>query len=121
MNITDPVILIRIQRAYRPNMSAVALYDVTRGAWVIGPRRERARYAIAVFGGVIREVYVVEAWHPAGTTPYTTRPREHVDRPGRWEFTGVVAPNEVRDRYIGQSVASLWKRGAANPITYVNC
>lgn len=53
-DITDPVIVIRIQQAYRPDLSAQALYEVTRGVWVIGPRRSTARYALAVFDRIVR-------------------------------------------------------------------
>jgi hypothetical protein len=120
-DITDPVLVIRIQRGYRPEMTAQALYEITRGAWVVGPRRAEARYALAVFNGVVREVYAIDAWHPAGSTAYTTRPYEHVNRAERWEFTGELASDEMRQRYVGTSVAHLWRRGASNPLTYVNC
>ncbi len=119
--INDAAILIRIQRAYRPDMSAEQLYEVTRGVWVVGPRRSGAKFALAVFDGIVREVYEIDQWHPAGTTDYNVRPLEDVQRPGRWEFTGTLAQETVRDRYVGRSVAANWKRGAANPITYVNC
>lgn len=121
VEITDPVIVIRIQRAYRPDLSEQELYEATRGVWVIGSRRSGARYVLAVYDRIVREVYAVEGWHRAGTTVYTTRPLADVHRDGRWEFTGRVAPDVVRDRYVGKSVGGLWKRGAANPITYVNC
>jgi len=120
-DIIDAVVVIRIQRGYRPDMSTQELYEITRGVWVVGPRRDGARYALAVFNGVVREVYAIGEWHPAGSTEYTTRPYEHVHRPGRWEFTGQAAPDDVRQRYVGKSLAGLWTKGAANPITYVNC
>lgn len=119
--ITDPVMVIRIQRGFRPDMSAQELYEITRGVWVVGMRRDEARYVLAVYNRVVLEVYTVDAWHSAGSTEYTTRPYEHVHRPGRWEFTGQPAPDDVRQRYLGKSVDGLWTRGAANPITYVNC
>ena len=119
--ISEPVLLIRISRLYRPGMSAEALYEATRGVWVLGVRRERARFAFAVFDEVVREVYEIEDWHPAGSTPYATRTSEDVSRRGRWEFTGRVAPANVRERYLGRSLAGTWEQGAANPVTYVNC
>jgi hypothetical protein len=36
------------------------------------------------------------------------------------EFTGVLAPESLRAKYIGKSVAHYFPRGAANPIMYVN-
>ena len=102
-------------------MSAEALYEATRGVWKMGPRRDGAKFAMAVYAGIVREVYEIDGWHPAGTTEYRSRPRSEVLVPGRWEFTGHRAPEEVRERYVGRSVAATWVHGAANPITYVNC
>lgn len=96
VDVTDPSLLIRINRLYRHGMNAVELYDVTRGVWRLGPRRAAARFALAVFEGVVREVFEVGTWHPAGTTPYVNRTFE--DLTGRWEFTGRVAGEEVRSR-----------------------
>ena len=76
VKIIDPVILIRINKTYRNDMSAHALYEATRGVWVVGPRRENAKLALAVFNGMVREVYEIREWQPAGTTAYTTRNRE---------------------------------------------
>jgi hypothetical protein len=35
---------------------------------------------------------------------------------GRVEFVGKVAPDEIRGKYIGRSVAKLFKRGEASPV-----
>lgn len=120
VEVIEPALLIRINRLYREGMSEPELYEATRGVWKIGERRNRVRCVFAVFGGVVREVYEVEAWHPAGTTPYTTRSAEEVKVPGRWEFTGRRASDDVRERYVGRSVASYLTPGSQNPLTYVN-
>ena len=99
-------------------MSDVALYEATRGIWKLGTRREHAHIALAVFEGRVIEVFEIQTWHPAGTTPYKTRRFDDVS--GRWEFVGCVAPAGVRDKYVGQSVADYFSYGAANPIQYVN-
>ena len=39
---------------------------------------------------------------------------------GRWEFTGRVAPEEVRSRYVGRSVAHYFRPGNVNPVMYLN-
>lgn len=117
VNVSEPSLLIRINQQYREGMSAQDLYDATRGIWKVGPRREGARYALAVFRGVVREVYVIERWYPAGTT--FADPRMRV--PGRWEFTGRMAEDAVRDKYVGRSVAHFFEQGNANPVFYVNC
>jgi hypothetical protein len=120
VSITDPVLLIRIPQAFRDGMSDVALYEATRGVWKIGPRRERATYALAVFEGIVKEVYQIGHWQPALTTPYTSRKLDAALAAGRWEFMGKRAPNAVRDHYLGKSVASYFKRGNRSPIIYVN-
>ena len=89
--------------------------------WVVGDRRDSAAYAFAVHEGIVKEVYEIESWHAAGTTPYTSRSLSDVQREGRWEFLGKPARDELRNRYVGRSVAAYFERGNANPIMYVNC
>ena len=121
VDVTEPAILIRIRQLFDPKMSREALYEATRGVWRAGERREGARYALAIADGIVREVYEIGRWHPAGSTPYATRPARSVRVEGRWEFTGRVAPEGVRDKYLDRSVANYFARGASNPILYVNC
>jgi len=121
VKIDEPAVLIRINKLYHYGISALELYEVTRGVWVMGERRNSAQYAFAVFDGLVREVYEIEHWYPGGMTVYTTRPREDVDRPDRWEFTGRVAEPDIRDKYLLKSVRSYIKPNSQNPITYVNC
>jgi uncharacterized protein len=118
--IVDAVILVRVPRAFRPGMSDLALYEATRGVWRTGPRRDKVRYALAVYEGAVQEVYEIAQWQPACTTPYQTRTFANVEVLGRWEFVGSVAPEPVRTRYVGKSVRTHFSRGAQNPITYVN-
>ena len=73
VTVTEPAVLIRIQKSYNPKMSHQALYEVTRGVWKVGSRREQVEIALAVFDGIVREVFRVAQWHPAGSTTYTTR------------------------------------------------
>jgi hypothetical protein len=120
VKIIDSVLLIRIPRAYQSGMSDLALYEATRGVWRIGLRREGVRYALAVVQGTVVEVYRIEHWQPALTTPYTTRRLDPQLAAGRWEFVGVVADDQVRSRYRGRSVSAYFTRGGQNPITYVN-
>lgn len=117
-NITDPSLLIRINRHFKYGMSADELYEVTRGIWVIGKRRQNAKFAMAVYDGVIREVYEIKSWHRAGDTPYLTRIQSDLakSRDKRWEFLGRVASEADRSRYIGRSVAHLFAYGQQNPI-----
>lgn len=113
-------LLIRISRLYRPGMSALELYEATRGTWRLSDRRKGVRYAFAIFEGVVREVYEIESWHPAGSTPYATRDAAKL-KVKRWEFTGHVADERIRAEYVGRSVAAYYKRGQRTPTAYVNC
>jgi hypothetical protein len=126
--ITEPVILITVNRWYRRGISSEGLYEITRGKWVIGIRRNRAKYAFAVYKGVIREVYEIERWLPA------TIEDSEVNRPWipensteakikvkeRWQFVGKVAEDSLK-QYVGQSTENYQVIGAQNPIRYVNC
>ena len=58
--IREPSLLIRLNRLYRYGMSPFELYDATRSAWVVGPKREGVELVFAVYEGVVREVYRVE-------------------------------------------------------------
>ena len=111
MVITEPTILFRVNQRYQDHLSEEDLYRITRGEWVIGKRREYARYAFAVYKGVVLQVYKIERWSPfTGKTPSTRQ---------RWCFDGVVAEN--LQHYVGSSVKHYFARGAANPVTYINC
>jgi uncharacterized protein len=120
VEIVDPVLLIRIRRLFRPDMTWDEIYEATRGVWRIGVRRERAKYALAVFDGIVREVFEIKQWHPAGTTTYPTRNSSQFD-PARWEFTGSEAPPEVHARYLGRSVSKYLSPKMQTPFKYVNC
>ncbi len=119
VSVTHPALLIRVNKEYRHNMSELELYEATRGAWKVGIRREGAQYAMAIFEGVVKEVYVIDSWHAANTTPYQTRTNHNVE--GRWEFLGEVAPPDIRDLYVDMSVRDQFKKGLQNPVCYVNC
>lgn len=119
VDVDEPAILIKIPQLFRHGMSDVALYEATRGTWRVGPRREGAQYALTVHEGIVREVYTIERWQPAGTAGYTTRAEpEHA---GRWEFVGRRAPDAIRSKYVGGSVKHYFTKGNQNPVRYVNC
>ena len=118
-DIQHKTVLIRINKLYYNGMPPQELYEITRGIWVIGERRETAELAMAVYKGVVIEVYRVHEWHPAGTTEYETRDGESFLDCGRWEFTGEIA-KDVRDEFVGKSIKHHLVRYNANPIVYVN-
>ena len=118
VKVRHKVILITINQLYRSDMTPLELYEATRGIWKIGTNRNKAEYAMAVYQGVVREVYRIHQWFPAGTLEYKTRDSSEFTSPKnskRWEFSGEVA-DEIRDMYVGYSVGL----GGQNPIRYVN-
>lgn len=99
----EPCIIININRLYTRGITAQKLYDSTRASWIVGTKRERAKYAIASYRGLVREVYEIEKWQPNGD---------------RWEFIGEVAEDKIRDKYLNQSLENYIKKGGQNPIRY---
>jgi uncharacterized protein len=107
-------ILFTINSLYRSDMTELDLYETTRGIWVLGENREKAKYAMCVTHGIVREVYKIDKWHPAGTLEYITRPdSDNFKNTNRWEFEGSIA-YDIRDEYIGFSVG----KGSQNPVRY---
>ena len=100
IEVTDPAIAITINQTFAYGMDAETLYESTRGIWVIARGRARqARYALAVLHGVVKEVYEIESWHPAGATQYRSR---------------VFEPDTVRE---GQSSSARSPRRVSARIT----
>jgi hypothetical protein len=113
IEISEPAILITINRLFRRGMSPDELYEATRGNWVIGTRREKAKYAFAVYNGIVREVYLIQSWEPAVAREEAQQTQK------RWRFHGTIA--EKLRSYVGGSVEAYITQGAQNPIRYVNC
>jgi hypothetical protein len=118
VEIVEPVILIRINQFFRYGMTEEELYEITRGIWKLGDRRKSAKFAFAVYKGIVREVYQINCWFPAGTLEYKTREIEQCDR---WEFEGQVADEQMRKQYFNKAVSRYFPANAQNPIVYVNC
>jgi hypothetical protein len=122
VEITDKVILINISQIYRYGMSETELYDATRGVWKIGNRCKNAEYAFCLYGGIVREVYSISAWVPAGSTmTWRDFSEKQYDMSKRLEFVGKIALEPVRKKYLGKSVRHYFSQGSQNPIKYVNC
>ena len=109
-------ILLTINKFYRSDMSKEELYEVTRGIWKVGEtNRNKVEYAMALYQGIVLEVYRIKQWYPAGTLKYKTRDSSDFKNSGRWEFSGSIA-KDIREEYIDFSVG----KAGQNPIRYVN-
>ena len=116
-DITDNIIIIKINKSYAPGMSGAELYDVTRGCWRISiPYASQADYALAVAYGEVVEVYKISGWFKASEEKRTTIEYDPEKEKGRIIFKGVIASEEIRQKYIGKNVKGLYKRGEANPV-----
>lgn len=117
-NITQPAILIRIPKLWYPAMPEDELYEATHGWWVIGERRERAKYAFAVSRGIIREVYEIYSWRRR--QPGDRGSEEDGSSPSRrFAFDGSIAGELAHHR--NHSVRQLYKPGDQSPIKFLNC
>lgn len=82
-----------------------ARYEATRGCWRISmPNIETYPYVLSVTDGLVKEVYKVNEWHIKGE---------------RKEFSGTVAPDEIRNQFIGKRIPDYYsKKGMASPVLY---
>ncbi len=113
MVIQEPVILFSVNKTYEPTISPEKLYEITRGDWVLGERRNKAEYAFSVYKGIVKEVYRIHNWFPVTTTLKEQKIHK------RWRFEGEVA--QEMQQYVGGSVEEYRKAGAQSPIKYINC
>ena len=106
-----------LNSTYKSGMSEVALFESTRGVWHNPRRDESIKYAYATYGGLIKEVYEIHSWVPAGTQQYFERELIDEDIVNRWEFIGKKASQEVRELYIGKILEK--DRSFGSPFVYV--
>lgn len=113
----EDIAVIKINKSYHEGMPALELYDITRGCW----KRKlesvnKAKYVLAVAYSDVKEVYKVDKWVPASELNRETIPYDEEKHKNRIGFQGRVAEPEVRRKYIGKSVADLFKFGEADPV-----
>ena len=119
-DIADDIVIIKINRSYNPNMSALELYDITRGCW---KRRidsvSSAKYALATVYCEVVEVYKIDYWLPSPALNRETIPYDAEVEKRRIGFFGSVAEQKVREKFIGKSVNNFFKKGEANPVKLI--
>ena len=121
-DIKDNIMIIRINRLYRNDMTPFELYEATRGYWKVKlENAKKVDYVLSVYDGMVLEVYEVVDWLPALST-YMIRPHsldsEHLEK--RYEFIGKIVTDEtIRKRYVNKSVKHFFSLGQSNPIKYL--
>lgn len=116
-DITDNLVVIKINQTYYKGMSPRELYEYTRGYW----RRKiesvsPAKYALAVAFGDVKEVYSIDRWVHASEADNIIRKYDPIRHSDRIAFYGKIAPEDIRKKYIGMSVKKLYKNGEADPV-----
>jgi len=111
--LSDPVIIININKTYERGTGGEGIYKATKESWVIAERRRKqVKLALSEYRGLIVEVYEIEDWYKVETKDKNNNLKI------RWGFNGKLAEKSVRDRYISKSVAHAKKQGSSNPIRY---
>jgi uncharacterized protein len=121
------VALIRINRLFERGMTDEELYEATRKWWRIDRRRHdldttlAPEWAMAVFGGVVRAVYRIEAWEQ----PTDEDIAIDAKRKGRSGFSG-KRDFDMEARYLHRDVSSYLRAtptspASQTPVRYVNC
>ncbi len=119
-DITDNIVIIKVNKSYRADMSSMELYDVTRGCWKRKIESVKdADYALSVSDSIVREVYRIENWKPSSEVIRETVPNDPETEHERITFTGEVATDDIRSKYLGKNVKNLYKWGEADPVKMI--
>lgn len=92
-----------------------SLYDATRHAWHVKYDNViRYKYVLAVIKGYVKEVYRVDEWYQAEQWD-----SDFKNVSNRYEFVGNVAPDDVRQKWIGKLIPEHYrKKGMASPVIF---
>jgi hypothetical protein len=98
-------IAFMLNKTYKSGMSPLALFESTRGIWSKVPVKDKdIKFAYALYGDIVKEVYEIDQWVKAGTQQYFTRDFSERDISERWEFVGKIADEKVRSIYRGKLI-----------------
>jgi hypothetical protein len=93
-SIEEPVLVLKLNRLWEPDMNPEALLKVSQGVWGVGKEiREKAQIALVISFGIIRGVYEIDrdGWKPASKAK---------DK-GKWIFTGRIPSDPKYSSLIG--------------------
>ena len=111
----EPLLLLKIPHLWTPAMSDSALYEATRGWWVLAKKGLRARYAVAVNNGVTRGVFRIEYWRERVPGDRDYSPEDEGFRLG---FQGPPAPEMAH--LLNRSIKHL-PQPSGGALIYINC
>lgn len=108
----EDIVLIKINKSYKENMTPEELYHATSVSWVASFGKTRTRDLkcyCAVYQNEIIEVYDFLGYEEE-------MPKR---APSRYILHGQVASEELRNKIVGLDIGDL-HRGSGNPIKYTN-
>ena len=105
-----------LEKSFMHYFGDLELLEHTRGIWT-KKQPESVKYAYATYRGIIKEVFEIYTWVPAGTQQYFTRELDPQKVAKRHEFVGKKAPEEIRNKYIGELIDK--KRSFGDPFVKV--
>lgn len=92
------------------------VYTATRFAWKANEKSLAAvEVVLAVVSGVVVEVFIPHEWRRA--TKENFPEKHYYDEPDRFGFEGVVAPENIRNQYLGKKMPKK-KKGDATVFRY---
>lgn len=129
-DIKHSIIVIKINRLYRRDMSPAELYDIVRGYWAASLKsikNRKVKYVFGVYNGLIVAVYKPDEWHYVDEMLNTPQadlltPEDYERLKGRVYFICNDFNNldEEGAFYLHKSIANLKvNQSAQNPITYL--
>ena len=103
--IEEPVLFFKVTKsASGEDLTPQELYEATRKAWRISLKRaQKAEYVFSVLNNKVLEIYKPTSWYVK------------LDEEPRLAFEGVLAPIDIRAKYIGKEIPELKDR--QNPAT----
>lgn len=98
--------VIIVNKLYKPNYNDLETLEVVRGIWkknlvTIAKNSQCPKFGFAAYNGIIKEVYEVFDWVPAGTQEYFTRKLDIEKSRDRYEFVGKIS-KDLSNLYKGQ-------------------
>lgn len=116
--IDNDCILININKKYQRGKGGNSIYAATKETWTI--RKDKLsgiKYVLSEYRGLVVEVFEVKEWYEK-ERGFTPKAKRYGQTKIGYGFNGVIASNEIRNKYINKSIAHIKKRGAASAIRY---
>ena len=128
-DIKHNILVIKINKLYRKDMTSDELYDAVRGVWRVSKTRLKdIEYVFGVYNALIVAVYKPSEWFvckeakdklPRQNIEFTPKTENRVFFVDR-EFESGAPMDENERSYCGKSIANLkLNQSAQNPITYL--